>query len=401
MESAQRTCPVCTGKKVKFLQTMDFARESHCILPESYRIVECNNCGFVYDDLDADEGLFEQYYRSCTKYTSSGTGGAGGLTMIDRIRYHKLLKWLSPFLNAELIIADVGCGKGGLLRFLRENGFQNLTGIEPSPGCVEVIRHQLKMDAVCSDIKSLNSTNQFELVIVANVLEHVFNLREAVKQLSKIITPNGMIAVEVPDASRYALFPHAPYYFFDMEHINHFDLNSMRNLWSSMGFEVLAEEAETCFPVEGMENPICRLLVQKKKRQKNDGTFGIPKSNTAIPVSQYIEWSQKKAQTLPDAPDTQQKFFLWGCGAYAKWFLRNKLSARPAGIVEVDTKKVGQNVDGCPIISPEMLMTENSEKIIVMISSVLYEQQIRKQLEKLKWKGQILSACRPREEQEN
>ena len=395
-----RACPICETLEVSLLQTMKFAAESNYILPDCYRIVSCNNCGFVYDDLEANEVLFERYYHNCTKYTSSGVGGSGGLTLIDRIRYREFLKLLFPFITKKMMIADVGCGKGGLLSFLSELGFQNLTGIEPSPGCVKAIQNQSKLEIICSDIKSLDSVRKFSLVIVSNVLEHVFNLHDAVKKLSEIITPNGMIAIEVPDASHYALLPHAPYYFFDMEHINHFDLNSMRNLWISMGFEVLVEETTTSFSVEGMENPICRLLVQKKKLEKSDKSFAFLKSDTATPIRQYIEWSQKKALTLPEAPENQQRFFLWGCGAYAKWFLKNKLSARPAGIVEVDTKKVGQNVDGCPIISPEMLMTENSEKTIVMISSVLYEQQIRKQLEKLKWKGQILSACRPREEQE-
>lgn len=376
------------------MQTMEFAAESNCILPDCYRIVACGNCGFVYDDLEADEELFERYYRSCTKYTAPGVGGAGGLTATDRLHYREMLKMISPFATAEMAIADIGCGKGGLLCFLRENGYQNLTGIEPSPGCVEVMRHHLKIDAICSDINSLNSTRKFDLVIVANVLEHVFNLGDSVNKLSELVAENGLIAIEVPDASRYALFPHAPYYYFDMEHVNHFDLTSMKNVWISAGFEVLAEEAATCFPVEGVENPIFRLLVRKRKAGRSDGPFSFQKSNTAVSIRQYIEWSQKEARTLPDAPEAPQKFFLWGCGAYAKWFLRNKLSAPPAGIVEVNMGKVGQNVNGCPIISPEMLMAENSEKGIVMISSVLYEQQIRRQLAGLKWKGQILSACR-------
>ena len=147
-----------------------------------------------------------------------------------------------------------------------------------------------------------------------------------------------------------------------------------------------------------MENPICRLLVRKKEPPKS---LSFPQSDTATYLRQYIEWSQKKAQTLPEAPENQQRFFLWGCGAYAKWFLQNKLSALPAGIVEINRRKVGRSVNGCPIISPEMLMAQNSEKEIIMISSVLYEQQICKQLKDLQWRGKILSACRPREEQEN
>ncbi len=392
-----RACPVCDGRKAEFLLMMNFAAETNCILPAHHQIVACNKCGCIYNNVDARDELFENYYRNCAKYVSLGVGGAGELSIIDRIRYQSLLNFLSPFVSPQMTIADIGCGKGGWLRFLHENGFRQITGIEPSAGCVEIIRHQFQLEAICSDIKSLNSDRQFNLVILSNVLEHIFDLRTAVRKISGVVAPKGLIAIEVPDASRYASFPHAPYYYFDMEHINHFDLKSMKNVWFQAGFEVLAEEATTCFPVEGMENPICRLLVRKKEPPKS---LSFPHSDTATYLRQYIEWSQKKAQTLPEAPENQQRFFLWGCGAYAKWFLQNKLSALPAGIVEINRRKVGRSVNGCPIISPEMLMAQNSEKEIIMISSVLYEQQICKQLKDLQWRGKILSACRPREEQE-
>lgn len=390
-----RSCPVCGGREAKLLQLMEFAGETGCVLPNCYRIVTCRNCGFVYDDVDVEAGIFEQYYRNCAKYAAFGVGGAGELTAADRLRYRALVEFVSSVLTAEMTIADVGCGKGGLLRFLYENGFKRVVGIEPSPGCVEIIRNHLKLEAVCSDISSLQSGRQFDLVIASNVLEHIFNLRDAVGRLSGLVAAGGLIALEVPDASRYVQFPHAPYYYFDMEHINHFDLNSMRSLWLSAGFEIVAEEEATGFPVEGMEIPMCRLLVRKRISEAESGQSALLPVMTSERVRQYIEWSQGVEQALPGKPENRREFFLWGCGAYAKWFLRNKISAEsPAGIVEVNAGKVGALVDGCPVISPEMLLNRNSGDGAVMISSVLYERQIHRQLKELGWRGAVLSACR-------
>ena len=45
-----------------------------------------------------------------------------------------------------------------------------------------------------------------------------------------ILSVTGKIYIEVPDATRYEDYPFVPFYYFDAEHINHFDLRSMGQL---------------------------------------------------------------------------------------------------------------------------------------------------------------------------
>ena len=57
------------------------------------------------------------------------------------------------------------------------------------------------------------------------------------RSLKKLLNPNGIIYIEVPDANRYSNYYVVPFYYFDCEHINHFDINSLKNLFEDNEFK--------------------------------------------------------------------------------------------------------------------------------------------------------------------
>lgn len=54
-----------------------------------------------------------------------------------------------------------------------------------------------------------------------------------------------------------------------MEHINHFDLISMENLWGRLGYRVLDKVEYVGMPVEGRRIPMLRVIVQKATAKEN------------------------------------------------------------------------------------------------------------------------------------
>ncbi len=55
--------------------------------------------------------------------------------MHDNITYKSIDFVLDKFLNKNSIILDVGCSVGKLLYHIKQKGYKNLYGIEPSPKC--------------------------------------------------------------------------------------------------------------------------------------------------------------------------------------------------------------------------------------------------------------------------
>ena len=72
----KRYCPICNTYHPKLLQEMTFLQSQSGLLPNKYNIVVCNNCGFVYDDVDVGADVFAKYYAASGKYVQKGIGGS-------------------------------------------------------------------------------------------------------------------------------------------------------------------------------------------------------------------------------------------------------------------------------------------------------------------------------------
>ena len=79
-------------------------------------------------------------------------------------------------------------------------------------------------------------SGNFDLVILSHVLEHVADLQSTIRDVTSLLSEHGRCYAEVPDASRYAEFVLAPFQDFNTEHINHFGLSALRNLFVCHGF---------------------------------------------------------------------------------------------------------------------------------------------------------------------
>lgn len=216
-------CPICQSASKTFLKKICFESFDSAILPSEYDIVSCNQCGFVYDDLEASKDDFDRYYQQQNKYETKGITGSGDISDLDKKRYEQYIDFLSPYLSADSRIIDIGCGQGGFLHTLKEHGYHNLLAVDPSPHCVSMIQNK-EIEAICSTLDDLNINETFDLVCMTAVLEHIYDLRTAVRIVSKLAGSRGYIFADVPDASRYVDYFLAPLYRYDQEHINHFSL---------------------------------------------------------------------------------------------------------------------------------------------------------------------------------
>ena len=83
------------------------------------------------------------------------------------------------------------------------------------------------MTAVGSLFQYPDGDGVFECIVLSHVLEHVYELADAIKTVREILAKDGFLYVEVPNAQRYADYYVSPFHYFDTEHINHFSPASM------------------------------------------------------------------------------------------------------------------------------------------------------------------------------
>ena len=101
-------------------------------------------------------------------------------------------------LNGKLL--DVGCGSGDFLIFMREHGMQ-CYGVEPGEFNKKLMKE--------NGIKVLNTTlkkaryekDYFDIITINHVLEHVSNPEETLKELYRILKPNGTLIIATPQSN--------------------------------------------------------------------------------------------------------------------------------------------------------------------------------------------------------
>lgn len=151
-------------------------------------------------------------------------------------------------------ILDVGCGWGLALQFFKKKGY-DCYGFDPAKEAVEYgCKKGLKIKH--AGLKSLDvfDGKKFDIISLFNVLEHMSDPAEVIKQIKKIIKKNGILVIDVPNEfNEFQLSGRDTHKLNDWwiappNHLNYFSRDSLVNLLEKFDFEVKICEAS--FPLE-------------------------------------------------------------------------------------------------------------------------------------------------------
>jgi SAM-dependent methyltransferase len=157
-------------------------------------------------DLDRENDLSEEHSLDVGSLRlSSGASEEFNALMQSAPYFGHLKKTLERELSRYQSALDLGCGPEIRdLRILREMGVPFLVGIDmgqkPDP-CV-------RGDTICfvrADIDSnhLPAVNEsFDLVIIDNVIEHMYNPRRVLEECIRVLRKGGVLAVMTPNQAR-------------------------------------------------------------------------------------------------------------------------------------------------------------------------------------------------------
>lgn len=171
-------------------------------------------------------------------------------TAIDKlyqiVKKHALtnkLKLINSFKTADKNLLDIGCGTGDFLLICKNNGWK-ITGVEPNAKAKITAEKKLGNEAASefyAEINELKDDSQFDVITLWHVLEHVPNLEIYILALKKLLKPNGILIVAVPnfksyDANYYKQFWAA----FDVpRHLWHFSKKSIQLLFAKQEMKVV------------------------------------------------------------------------------------------------------------------------------------------------------------------
>ncbi|MDH4402726.1 MAG: class I SAM-dependent methyltransferase [Flavobacterium sp.] len=96
-------------------------------------------------------------------------------------------------------LLDIGAGTGDFLFTAKQNGWETI-GVEPSEKAKGIaIGKGIKFSDSTQDLQS----HSFDVITMWHVLEHVPNLEIQIKELKRLVKPNGTIIIAVPNFKSY------------------------------------------------------------------------------------------------------------------------------------------------------------------------------------------------------
>lgn len=220
-------------------------------------VIECEHCGFKHiNPLPTDQELEQLYkydYYSTEKpaYLSENTEDNAWWSKIYIERYKKLELLLNKSNNS---ILDIGSGPGYFLFEGKKRGWIT-KGLEPNIQAYEFSKNLgLDVENTFLSTSNKNSINNFDVVNMGEVLEHIKDPMEFLKLVFTKLNDNGVLLLILPNDFNplqkiiQQNLNFEPWWVVPEHHYNYFDFDSVKILLEKVGF--LIEHTESTFPID-------------------------------------------------------------------------------------------------------------------------------------------------------
>jgi len=198
---------------------------------------------------------------------------------------------LMPPLEGTAVL-DVGCGEGGLGRLLKEKGCSRIYGIEPVTDAARIAETAYDRIFNCDVESAMESLPEdlFDIIVCADVLEHLKDPWEILERLKKNLKRNGAVVASIPNIRNGRVigrllrgeFGYDKEGILDKTHLRFFTFNGIIRLFGDCGYKVVQivpvyyKEAETQIPL-WMQNDVpakledlARILTGSELKLRDD-----------------------------------------------------------------------------------------------------------------------------------
>jgi 2-polyprenyl-3-methyl-5-hydroxy-6-metoxy-1,4-benzoquinol methylase len=142
--------------------------------------------------------------------------------------------------QTENKVFDFGSGWGFFLAAAQEEGWTGY-GLEPLPASAVYARASFGLNIVTDTLRENTfPSNFFDVITSFQVFEHLPCPKENLLSLHKMLRPNGIILIEVPNYDTWSMRLMRSYHrHFVEDHLNFFSIQTLSNLLTNTGFTVI------------------------------------------------------------------------------------------------------------------------------------------------------------------
>lgn len=226
---------------------MDFSNKTnyltvkdHSVSGEQFELLLDENLQLLKTHPQPDLGELSRYYES-EDYISHTDGKRSVFEKLYHAVRQKALqdkiKILSGYMPNQGKLLDIGAGTGDFLVAAQSRGWET-KGIEPSDKAKSIaVKKGVSFYEAIDNVPD----NSFDVITMWHVLEHVPDIEKQITELKRILKPDGIIVIAVPNYKSYDAAYYGSYWAaYDVpRHLWHFSKTAIKKLFAAQQMNLI------------------------------------------------------------------------------------------------------------------------------------------------------------------
>ena len=210
---------------------------------DTFRIMRCSTCGLLFVSPRPTPTEITQYYPY-EKYQPFDVAIADKPWLHRRHSSYiqnKRCRFVERAKTGGRLL-DVGCATGNFLAQIRERGNWEVYGVEISREAVEYARQRLHLNVFHGTLEEAHhSSDFFDVVTMWSVLEHLHDPLETLREVRRILRPDGILGLVVPFGDSLDAHLFGPHWGLldPPRHLYTFNRATLEQLLTRAGFEIV------------------------------------------------------------------------------------------------------------------------------------------------------------------
>ncbi len=177
-------CPVCSSLELRLKYQIN-----------SYEILLCDLCGHEFTRAALNENLAEDIFSD--DYFNKGKNGYPDYTLQKDILINRgefYARMAEQYIQGGKML-DVGAAAGFIMKGFENRGWE-VEGIELNRSMAEYGQTHLGLKIYQGSAEQVEICNKYDLVIMIQIIAHLFDVRRSMGNIRDRVTDNGYILIE-------------------------------------------------------------------------------------------------------------------------------------------------------------------------------------------------------------
>jgi len=275
-------CPICHKKNPIIFDHKN-----------GFTIWKCSGCDLLWTP-DVSEDILKDFYSKSYFKSQDSTFGYNNYIEDEEIlrknaRY--ILSEFPKFKNYQPKILDIGCAYGFLLDEARKLGWKT-QGLEFSAEATNYAVNKLNLNVSTGSMTQVEfPENNFDIITLIGVIEHLVNPIAAIRKINKILKPGGYLAITTINTKGLVrLFDLKP-----PEHIFYFSAKNLLLLLEIEKFKVIKSHSYWCYYNlnEALDRAFRLIFKSNVRIEEFLGKVPFFKCPIKVPTNEMFVLSQK------------------------------------------------------------------------------------------------------------